>query len=394
MGYTPTGGDMGGEIIPSVKKQVGVSKDWAVSASTDGFARSNNPERRDVLMDIRQQWMQEAYNESLDDFMVEMHQAECAHAIRWVQSRLLGTREWGVHARALLAQLLPEVVSAILDNTLPEKWVKNENNFRSKVRATYVPTTPGPDLDAGHYVNYLAKEDGTGLTVKEYNTFICGMDWACKTIMGVGNLARRNQDVAQKMQAFADGITAEYAQLTNGRNISELVTDSSRKNLEQFVQVNRNRVLYWAKLRNTHIMLPREVGESKNVRECCKEHQQTGEGSPKIFRLAQCVLHYLGMEWKCKFQMFAFRIFKSLKPEHASIGESLLSQMCASYASYGGFNFVQAGISVAAVEEMTVDEWYTTCDQARAEGIVDVMSANISEIEKMYKDRIAKAKVS
>lgn len=58
------------------------------------------------------------------------------------------------------------------------------------------------------------------------------------------------------------------------------------------------------------------------------------------------------------------------------IGESLLSHICASYVSYGGFNVEQAGISAEGAKRFGQISWRDAQEQGEEEGILKKMREN------------------
>lgn len=154
-------GPMNGQVIPKYKD--------------DGYHIQTQP----VYVDRRQSRMLRAFRQNghaggYAGLLTEVYGCETRHGTKPHASRLIMQKEWGRHASILLLQIDRRVLEAMLDNTLPEKYV-NDPTFPTLCRRSDEATS---EIDPGIYVNYLATSSGGGLTIDEYKEFLDAMEFA------------------------------------------------------------------------------------------------------------------------------------------------------------------------------------------------------------------------
>ncbi|KAK3049043.1 hypothetical protein LTR09_009697 [Extremus antarcticus] len=98
----------------------------------------------------------------------QIESAESNKAVKLNQSRLQG--EWKKDAIHLLAQLKPDILQSILDNTLPQRANRGSSTRIREVATNR--TTTDKTLDPVIYINYLADKYGQGMTFKQFRLFL------------------------------------------------------------------------------------------------------------------------------------------------------------------------------------------------------------------------------
>jgi hypothetical protein len=112
-------------------------------------------------------------------------------------------------------------------------------------------------------------------------------------------------------------------------------------------------------------------------------HANIAPVSPHLFRLVQLVAKALwpGDQW----QLHQVYVFELLGFSQTPIGESLASTLCGSYASFGGFNFTQAGISASGPLSMGEDDWTGAIINVRDSKTWENIKDNLKEGEKVIR---------
>ena len=163
-----------------------------------------------------------------------------------------------------------------------------------------------------------------------------------------------------------------------------------KANVKKFVEENR-KMLEEAKAQHcNHIMFKPETGWACHGYRRCHEHK-TLTSSPDVFRLAQLLLSYLFPDKG--FKLHQYMVFDVLDVDHADIGESIGSQIGASYSTYGGFNAAQAGISVTSAKKMTGGDWITVRRNAIQKNYMRYFKGNIQAMNRFYTAEHGKQKV-
>jgi hypothetical protein len=244
----------------------------------------------------------------------------------------------------LLAQPSRDIVEAVLDNTLPQRALRDLD-----IRQPGEMHTWRESYDPVIYLNYLADENGKGLTCDEYELFLESYLVAA----GV-----KNDTTRAKRRDLQAGIDVIWRTELGNKPTSSFFNDVSTSiwDAVKATASSGNELLSRARAAHIdHVMFKAEVGWSSKGYERCQTHRKLQDGSPDAFRLAHLLVRHLYP--LRKFHLHQFYLFDIVRPEQAGIGESIASQMCTSYVAYGGFNGTQAGISVNEVWKMTSEDW-------------------------------------
>lgn len=247
-------------------------------------------------------------------------------------SRLLHLSEAHTLAVVMLAQLDIQVLEAFLMNPLPEESIKHPDRYQHTLVSK--PSNDSKE-QPGIYANYYAKPDGTGRTKAEYELFPFGINFAC----GFSD-DPRNQLVRGGHQLTNSA--GRLYRAVDGESEGDLVDDRVEYAFRGVLNVNRRRVRPHFDASGATQILPRaEVGWTTEMYTRCHEHQHFVL-TPGIFALAGCVLLHLFADQDV--HMMSRVLFYVVNSEQAANGESIGSQICASYQAYGGFNMAQARI--------------------------------------------------
>ncbi|KAK5017922.1 hypothetical protein LTR16_001008 [Cryomyces antarcticus] len=123
------------------------------------------------------------------------------------------------------------------------------------------------------------------------------------------------------------------------------------------------------------IQFPAEVGWSMELTTRLRDDFTAAKTSPPLFVLAGCVVHCL---WPTQFKMHQLVVFRPFFWQMASIGECILTQLAASYGRYGGFNGIQAGVSVT--DAIQTGQWLDHQDTASKAEILKTIEENMDDL--------------
>ncbi len=144
----------------------------------------------------------------------QIESAESNKAVKLNQSRLQG--EWKKDAIHLLAQLKPDILQSILDNTLPQRANRGSSTRIREVATNR--TTTDKTLDPVIYINYLADKYGQGMTFKQFRLFLDALGCAAGGYLDdpdrfiVGNISLR---VALTRPSTTSGISGTMLSRTS-----------------------------------------------------------------------------------------------------------------------------------------------------------------------------------
>ncbi|KAG9525486.1 hypothetical protein KCU93_g5896, partial [Aureobasidium melanogenum] len=260
----------------------------------------------------------------------------------------------------LLSQIPNDALEAILNNTLVEKCLSQRLRLRQWQKIDF-NTVHSEQNEPGIYVNYLADEEGKGPSIRNYETFV---DNVYSALLG------RNQTTS--FPNLIQRIDEAHRKLSGKQtSLMDEVLEKKAASREDMARVFRRAQLGLIKVakeqKATTISIPAEVGWAKNMNKRVKQHRKF-ESSPYLFRIAQCVLSMMFDQPNAprKYQMYSICIFRAFSWEHAEIGESLASNLLASYGKYGGWNFTQAGISIKSSRTNDAEKWLSAATKNRA----------------------------
>ena len=313
-----------------------------------------------------------------------MVEAEKNKAPRPLVSRIL-SNESSVREFSLftVAQPANDVIRSVLDNTLPQRALGGLQIRQPSPLATW-HNTPDPVI----YLNYLADKNGQGLSCVEFEQFLEAYEMAAR-------LEPLTDDFDVNGVSLRKGIDAEFSKNRSkaARFFDQLSNETTMKTAVQgIVAANRSYVLPAARRQNIdHIMFKAEVGWSYKGYERCGQHARLDITSPDAFRLAQLVARHLHPTRG--FRLHQFILLDIVQANQAAIGESIASQLCASYIAYGGFNVEQAGISATGAWQGSSEDWRKVQDKA-AQKYLKHVNDNMSKARELYNQRRADAEVS
>ncbi|KAK5718696.1 hypothetical protein LTR15_008430 [Elasticomyces elasticus] len=93
--------------------------------------------------------------------------------------------------------------------------------------------------------------------------------------------------------------------------------------------------------------------------------------------------------------MHHYAVFHTPVGDHAPLGESIGSHLCASYTTYGGFNTKQAGSSVASKDKLGNDDTARVMERFELNGSILIHDENHArELELAQKMLAAEQKIS
>ncbi|KAI5358094.1 hypothetical protein Slin14017_G114550 [Septoria linicola] len=307
--------------------------------------------------------------------MVEViHNAELVHAQDYHNSRITDDKEWKQVALFLLAQRSRLVLEAILDGTLPERTL-NGGDLSGLIREPGDPREWQDCYDPVVYLNWLAAEDGRGLPIADFEHFLTRFEAA----------AELDDVIDPNMRGR---INYQYGKIVNYRTpdgfydtFENASMENYRDSVREILNAYRTRIIPAARALGLHYLsLKPEAGWSMYWYERAIDHRKLRSSSPHAMRLAHLVLN---MEFPGRrFRMYQFCLFDIVHEEHAAIGESIASQICASYnVAYGGFNTKQAGIADNSTRTVRVRDWQTILQEAEDMGYLGEVPGNLANYQ-------------
>lgn len=299
------------------------------------------------------------------------------HSSRINSSRAPGWTNKGV---TILLRTDQDLLIAVTNNELPHRARTRERGQSVAVRTQ--GARPAKANDPVIYINCLADGDGNGLSRVEFERLL-------QFLLGV--------------EAHPEG--------EDGQAIDKIwngwVTGGTRSGLMEGLQGREhNKIKFFCAFHREHtlaphtgngpapdrFMIPAEVGWAMIFENRKKDHNSLSGGSPWFFRLVSCALKHL---FPGRFEMHQFVLFDIVSPDEAHIGESIASHLASSYASYGGFNHDQAGLTNTGMFKTGVSEtWSKIANYAMSDGAYFLKAgANIANFQAAVQRRSDAAEV-
>lgn len=194
-----------------------------------------------------------------------------------------------------LAQVSPELMISLLDNTLVQKWKTGAIVINDWHR---IPRAVRGENEPAIYVNYFAAADGTGLSIAEYQVYLEAMSAAMlgKNAMVGG----KKRDIVRKIDLYYKKRTGEQTPF------SRLLLNAHLDHYE-FMRYQNKVISAATKAGALEIRFPGEVRWSFDVDQCIKKHQRL-QGNELLLRLTMCVV---GVLWPDKgFELSSFALFR------------------------------------------------------------------------------------
>lgn len=255
--------------------------------------------------------MRKAYTEwGLTGLAEEIQKLDLSYAPLVNISRL-STPVMIEHGMLLLAQIPPDMLLSILNNTLVSKLKAGTITLQDW---NLIPRSVKQHREPAIYVNYYTTPDGTGLTITEYEQYLQAMEDAIQggttTVNGV------SINIVSEVNKY-------YKQRTNEKG-AFLTTHktATRRDLPDFLKYQQ-KVVAAAKAKGAgRIRFPGEVGWAINTDSRVKTHHKL-QGSAIMFRLTMCVVSVLSPHRN--FELNSFALFRVVMWNHAEIVSTLLS---------------------------------------------------------------------
>ncbi|KAI6852116.1 hypothetical protein KC323_g9513, partial [Hortaea werneckii] len=353
------------------------------------------PEYEDAdLMAVEPIYLPERQREILDALMQKdfflaidrIEQAERDTAVDYRNSRIGRGKAWHDHALFLLAERHPDVLSSMIDLTLPQRYLVDPR-FERLVRIPGNPKTWDGYRDPVIYAQYIADKNGRGLSCADMKLLMGALSAAAGlesdpnglyTVKGVTIQKGINNQLTQIRKKKAHGFLDEVDKAQQIPAMEAVV--------EEVVKIYTTKIIPEAqKAGIDHVMLRPEVGWSAWGYKRCLHHSNLTNGSPPAFRLAQLVARHLFPTRG--FRLHQFILFDVVQDEQAGIGESVGSILMGSYWTDGGWNVEQAGISQTDSWTMTAKDWKEIQSLAHQKYLTH-MEDNINEVKKTYSNEL------
>ncbi|KAH0387683.1 hypothetical protein KCU92_g1443, partial [Aureobasidium melanogenum] len=291
------------------------------------------------------------------------------------------------HSSLLLSQLTPEIIRSVLVNTLVQDVTNGTvtlNNWNK------IPRLRKEKYEPGVYVNYFTKDDGTGLTIKEYEEYV---DIICAVLHKQSLKGETHDDMVKRINEYYNSkITSSKAVdlVAEAHNSVYTRTDKKGKTINPTLDLNafeksQRDIVTSARAQDAkEIRFSGEVGWAMNVDDRCKTHAKL-QRSTIMFRLTMCIVGAYFPNYT--FNMTSYCLFRVVSWIHAEIGESLGSHLVNSYGKYGGFNYSSAGVFVEGALRTNAKFWDNMCIQY--EDMVKFsnaqVDANVDRLQKKHK---------
>ncbi|THY82840.1 hypothetical protein D6C92_09881, partial [Aureobasidium pullulans] len=304
--------------------------------------------QQDALVYMRD--MAKSYHEwGISGLSEDIEELDKTHAPKFSESRL-STPAMKEHACLMLAQIAPDKMESLLDNTLVEKWKAGIITLNDWNR---IPRAVHEDREPAIYVNCYTKPDGSGLSTIEYKDYLLAIDAA---------LTAKNVTINGKSFDMVKEIDHYYKVRTGSKTLFSKSTGwaSCRTDLPDFLVYQSKLISVAARDGKVEIRFHGEVGWAIDTDSRIKAHHNL-QGSAFWFRLTMCVVSVLWPQHS--FELSSFCMFRVMMWNHAEIGESIGSHLVNSYPGYGGLNFTTAGLSTSSAVEPSSRLWMTVSKQ-------------------------------
>ncbi|KAK5018889.1 hypothetical protein LTR16_001658 [Cryomyces antarcticus] len=327
------------------------------------FTPYAQPRKQLYTTDEQKQMLAAFQSDSYVGLLREMRAIEGRAAPSPHNSRLLHLPNGSVYALLVCASVPKKVIVALLDGTFLEKLLNDADWAAQRQLMIHSPSVNPDREDPGCYLNIVARPDGRSLTPVEFERLLTVMEISVGLKPDPGNVI---QDVAFVYNNRSSGSWKRFLQDNS----------SLRTAVSNFVTANRTLKLGSSTTGPpADIQFPAEVGWSMKLTARLRDHFTAAKTSPPLFVLAGCVVHCL---WPTQFKMHQLVVFRPFFWQMASIAECILTQLAASYGRYGGFNGIQAGVSVTGA--MQTDQWLDHQDTASRTGILKTIEENMDDL--------------
>lgn len=164
--------------------------------------------------------------------MDEIDRAERDHALEYERSRIHQDIDWEENATLLVAMTKPEVILAVLDGTLPQRTVEGGDlhNWYTEAHEE-LEEFEAEDHDPIIYLNWLADEDGCGLSVSDFRTFLDRLEMAVRVQPDTMGIRDRVEDECVERTGNKYGSAASY-HLPHASSLSISTSPSLRSLLD------------------------------------------------------------------------------------------------------------------------------------------------------------------
>ncbi|THZ88751.1 hypothetical protein D6C84_00725 [Aureobasidium pullulans] len=304
--------------------------------------------RHHITQDMRD--MAKSYHEwGISGLSEDIEELDKIYAPKSSESGL-STPAMKEHACLMLAQIAPDMMESLLDNTLVEKWKAGIITLNDWNR---IPRAVHEDREPAIYVNYYTKPDGSGLSTGEYKDYLLAIEAA---------LTAKNVTINGKSFDMVKEIDHYYKVRTGSKTLFSKSPGwaSCRTSLPDFLVYQNKLISVAARDGKVEIRFHGEVGWAIDTDSRIKAHHNL-QGSAFWFRLTMCVVSVLWPQHN--FELSSFCMFRVMMWNHAEIGESIGSHLVNSYPGYGGFNFTTAGLATSSAVEPSSRLWMTVSKQ-------------------------------
>ncbi|KAG9856313.1 hypothetical protein KCU98_g1496, partial [Aureobasidium melanogenum] len=314
--------------------------------------------------------------------MQDLDKAYTEHGISGIAEKIAALDLLYEYSSLLLAQVAPDMMHAMLDNTLVEKVNAGTIKLNDW---NCIPRATSGDREPSIYVNYFTKPDGSGLATDEFETYILAME---ATLRGKKiTIAGQTIDIVKEVDDYFQQISGEKT----GFSDKSTFKNAFKVDLPKFSSSARKLLAQAKQDGCTEIRFHGEVGWSIETDTRVKTHHKL-LGSAVFFRLTVCVVNVLWPQYN--FKMYSYCMFRVAIWIHAEIGESIGSHLISSYYTYGGLNYKTAGVSVSSAVASNAKLWQQVSKQYK--DCLDFAQAALEQdgIEWEQKREAAKAKHS
>ena len=206
----------------------------------------------------------------------------------------------------MLAQIAPDMMESLLENTLVEKWKAGIITLNDWNR---IPRAVHEDREPAIYVNYYTKPDGSGLSTGEYKDYLLAIEAA---------LTAKNVTINGKSFDMVKEIDHYYKVRTGSKTLFSKSPGwaSCRTSLPDFLVYQNKLISVAARDGKVEIRFHGEVGWAIDTDSRIKAHH-TLQGSAFWFRLTMCVVSVLWPQHS--FELSSFCMFRVMMWNHAEI---------------------------------------------------------------------------
>lgn len=338
-----------------------------------------------TLITTAQEQMINAFNGAdYEMLLTTMFRMEQQNAPDWNNSEFnIRQTDWKHDALSLLLELRRDVLVSILDNTFPQRAL---GDLRGELRD---PATSNKSVDPLIYINYIADRDGRGIPTAEFPKFLATLEVAAGLPCADAALYELEQ---RAVRANMDHAYRQFHKFNNKRlpffaTILSKQANALQNSTRSYVAQQRIRYTEAVRQGVSHIAFHGEVGLSRNGNDRCKDHKKMYITlTPPLLAVLQIAARTMFPQKG--FQLYQYVLFRVFKASQLKIGESVGSQVGASYITCGGINSAQAGVQGDA-DDLKTSQWDDICDNMIARGDVRHVEKNLEEYHAYLDRRIA-----